>query len=187
MYRIEGSGGVIRNCWQLIIIPKYINRGYRTQNFRNHIVSTLALQHAEGPVVQVGKVILVTCAGKGETWHPRLHWHWEPVQKQWRFNWSAVNKSAECVTVQADLLGIVVNILLYCVYYCRLRTGFCHFAPLWWLARLCCRSVPGFSPKILLLLLEYILLTSLFKSIFIQFLSQLPYTTYLNKKRNTQI
>ena len=28
MYRIEGSGGVIRNCWQLIIIPKYINRGH---------------------------------------------------------------------------------------------------------------------------------------------------------------
>ena len=30
MYRIEGSGGVTRNCWQLIIIPKYINRGHRT-------------------------------------------------------------------------------------------------------------------------------------------------------------
>ena len=155
MYRIEGSGGVTRNCWQLIIIPKYINRGHpKTSgtilsrhwrcNMRKARLSRLAkssLWLVQGRVKHGTRGCTDTesqCKNSGAS----TGLQWTRVQ-----------------SVQAGLLRIAVNIVLYCFYYCRLRTGFCHFAPLWWLARLCCRSVPGFSPKILLLLLEYILLT----------------------------
>ena len=144
MCRIEGSGGVTINCWQLIIIHKYINRGHRTLKLQEPCCLDIGVATCGRPGCPGWQSHPCDLCREGWNMAPRLHWHWEPVQKQWRFNCSAVNKSAEC----ASLLGIAVNIVHYCFYYCRVRTGFCHFAPLWWLARLWCRSVSGFSPKV---------------------------------------
>ena len=98
MCRIEGSGGVTINCWQLIIIHKYINRGHRTLKLQEPYCLDIGVATCGRPGCPGWQSHPCDLCREGWNMAPRLHWHWEPVQKQWHFNWSAVNKSAECAS-----------------------------------------------------------------------------------------
>ena len=98
MCRIEGSGGVTINCWQLIIIHKYINRGHRTLKLQEPYCLDIGVATCGRPGCPGWQSHPCDLCREGWNMAPRLHWHWEPVQKQWRFNWFAVNKSAECAS-----------------------------------------------------------------------------------------